>query len=97
MDNTAQTLKQWKYLHTIGASWFVSFCYYFHIDKNHLNWVKSKTAPTRVATFMKTKQYHKLWLGEVLNMSASYLDTNKIDLSGEKVKIMAQELLDILT
>ena len=48
------SFKCWKYLRTIGASWFVSFCYFVNIDKNHFNWMKSPTCSTRMATYKRT-------------------------------------------
>lgn len=93
MGNNSQAFDCWKYLRTIGASWFVSFCYFNHIDKYHLNWNKISTASTRITTYKRTTQYHKIWLEEVLKMDESYLSTNKIGLTGNRVKEMASELL----
>ena len=34
-------------LTSMGASWFVSYCYYEYIDKTHQNWTCVKNAANR--------------------------------------------------
>ena len=78
----------------MGASWFVSYLYCIRIDDYHRNWELVSTANVRASSFCGSKQYHKLWLKEILKMNPAKLNTNTIDLSAEEVKKMASELLE---
>ncbi len=80
-------------LTTMGACWFVSYCYYKNIDNSHRNWDSVSTASNRISVYTSTKHYHKYWLSEVLNMSDANLNKNSLGLSGSQVKRMARELL----
>ena len=80
-------------LTTMGASWFVSYCYYKTISPNHTNWNKIKTASNRISVFSGTKHYHKYWLQEVLKMSDSNLNKNSLGLKAQQIKQMAEEIL----
>lgn len=40
-------------LSKMGASWFVSYSYYLHVDKKHENWNKCETVAMR-QSFLKT-------------------------------------------
>lgn len=81
-------------LSKIGASWFVSYLYCIRIDDYHRNWELVSTANVRASSFCESKQYHKLWLKEILKMNPAKLNTNTIDLSADEVKKMASELLE---
>jgi hypothetical protein len=82
------------YLASMGASWFVSYAYYTHIDKSHDNWKRNiTTVEMRTGVFNRTSQYHKFWLEEIIGMNEDRLKTNEIELSSEQVKEMARELL----
>ena len=83
-------------LTTMGAVWFVSYCYYNHIDKNHLNWKKVSTWKNRVSVYNRTKKYYKFWLERVLEMEDRNIATNTIKLKPYMVKDMAKKLLLIL-
>lgn len=89
------TFEGGEQLTTMGAAWFVSYCYYDKIDKTHRNWEKIGTHDNRKSVYNRTAQYYRLWLMKVLEMSTDRLSTNKIGLTGEKVKKMAQELLNM--
>ena len=85
-----------EYLTTMGASWFVSYAYYLHIDRNHKNWQRVDTYINRSNVFRLTNSYHKFWLEKVLEMSELNLSKNKLGLNGFLVKKMAKELLNNL-
>ena len=80
-------------LRKIGAAWFVSYMFYELEDRTHLNWKLVSTFKYRINTFNKTKEYHKYWLQQVLNMNDKKLITNKINLEPIKIKTMAKKLL----
>lgn len=80
-------------LTTMGASWFVSYCYYRIISPNHLNWNKVGTAPNRASVFDRTTDFHKYWLGEVLKMKDDNLNKNSLGLKAHEIKQMAGEVL----
>ena len=78
----------------MGASWFVSYAYYQHIDKEHSNWARVATTQPRISKYNKGKPYHKTWLKEVVNMNPANLNKNTIELSSTEIKKMARELLE---
>lgn len=82
-------------LTSMGASWFVSYCYFENIDPNHQNWNYGDVA-TQKSKYSNSKQYHKAWLLEVLNMHDGYLSKNQIQLTPLEVKQMAKKLLAVL-
>ena len=79
-------------LKSIGAGWFVSYAYYKEIDAHQLNWKKIKTYNTRRSTYNSTLKYHYFWISKIINMDENRLGTNKIELSGTQIKMMAQVL-----
>ena len=83
-------------LSTMGASWFISYCWYEKVDATHLNWKKVPTFNSRKSVYNSTRKYHRYWLEQVDGMSELYLDKNKIGLSGNHVKQMAKKLLSIV-
>jgi hypothetical protein len=80
-------------LATIGATWFVSYAYYKHIDRTHKNWERVKTSVSRASTFSRSAKYHRYWLGEVLKMNDENLKKNTIGITPSATKKMASELL----
>ncbi len=82
-----------EYLTVMGATWFVSYCYYNHINKAHKNWNLVKTSSSRASVYGRTKNYHKFWLTEILKMDDSKLNSNTICLNASETKRMAKELL----
>lgn len=80
-------------LTTMGAAWFVSYCYYKMIDLTHRNWERVSTAANRASVFSRSQKYYKYWLKEVLNMSDAGLNKNSIGLRSAQIKKMASELL----
>ncbi|MBQ5849798.1 MAG: hypothetical protein IIW54_03125 [Lachnospiraceae bacterium] len=78
----------------IGASWFVSYAYYQHIDKEHTNWDRVATTQPRISKYNKGKDFHKAWLQEIVNMNTLNLSKNTIGLSSTDIKLMATELLE---
>ena len=83
-------------LTTIGACWFVSYCYYEYIDKTHQNWNIVKTAANRKSVYLRTRQYHKNWISEVLQMDDKFLSRNKLHLTPAQIKKMASALSAIV-
>lgn len=81
-------------LSKIGAGWFVSYCYYFKIKREHKNWDRVSTAKSRISNFKNSTQYHKYWLGQVLLMNNLKLK-NSFGVSAENIKLMAKELLGL--
>ena len=81
-------------LSKIGASWFISYSYYLHIDNSHLNWQNCKTTHYRTNIFNKTKKYHNLWLQEVVKMNELNLSTNNLGLNGTLVIKLAKSIIN---
>ncbi|MBR3885431.1 MAG: hypothetical protein IKJ33_03080 [Clostridia bacterium] len=81
-------------LSNMGASWFVSFCYYENVDKNHINWAFISTVDNRMSTFKRSLKYHRFWLEQILEMNDKNLEKNTIDLTAEQIKCMAMELIE---
>jgi hypothetical protein len=80
-------------LSTMGATWFVSYAFYTHIDRTHLAWRNVQTHPNRTSVFDRTHGFHKFWLEKIGEMSDGKLNTNTIGLSAAHTKKMAKELL----
>ena len=80
-------------LTTMGACWFVSYCYYENIDKTHLNWNSVSTAQNRKSVYLRTRQYHKFWISEILQMNDGNLNRNSLELKAPQIKQMAKDLL----
>ena len=83
-------------LSRMGASWFVSYCYYDLIDKNHNNWNKissEKSKSSRKSIYNNSKEFHKFWLEQILKMEAEKLNKNLIELESNQIKTMAQYCL----
>lgn len=80
-------------LTTMGATWFVSYCYYKMVDLNHMNWNRVSTASNRASVFARSQRYYKYWLKEVLNMSDANLNKNSLGLKSRQIKQMASEIL----
>ena len=83
-------------LTTLGAVWFVSYCWYNKVDKNHTNWQLVSTYRNRISVFNRTKQLHKFWLEQVTQMNENNLNKNTIKLKGREVIDMANRLLKII-
>ena len=82
-----------EYLAKIGASWFVSYMFYELLDRTHLNWRNVTTSRYRISIFNRTREYHKYWLQQILNMNDKRLSTNTINLKSIQIKTMARKLL----
>lgn len=81
-------------LTTMGACWFVSYAYYKWVDNGHVNWKKVSTSSSRISVYDRTKEMHKFWLLNVLNMNDNNLNKNTIGLNGKNIKTMAQKILN---
>lgn len=82
-----------EFLTTMGATWFVSYSYYNYIDTNHTNWNCVNTYKNRMSVYAKTKQYHRFWLQQVLDMNPNQLNKNTLGLEAHEIKAMAKEIL----
>ena len=82
-------------LTTMGAAWFVSYCWFQNIDHTHLNWSKVSTYKNRISVYENTKQYHTFYLIQIALMNEKKLNKNTIDLSGFEVLEMAKKLSEI--
>lgn len=85
-----------EFLTTMGAAWFVSYCYYDKINKSHINWSQVSTVSNRRSVYSNTINFHKFWLAKVLEMKDYNLNKNTIGLSGNTIKIMAKEILSTI-
>lgn len=89
---------------TMGATWFVSYSYYQHIDSKHKHW-ENVGYDNRISKYNQTKNLcvkiddneiylHKYYLQKVLEMNDKRLNKNKISLCAKDTKRMAQEIID---
>ena len=83
-------------LTTMGAGWFVSYCYHRHLDKAHNNWDRISTVARRSSVYRRTTNMHNYWLRQVLNMSDDNLNKNTLGLNATTIKDMAKKLLAII-
>lgn len=83
-------------LSKIAAWWLVSYMYYLEIDDSHKNWslkLTEQSINSRKNQFMKSKEYHQLWLMEILKMNQLDKHKNSGNLSSNEIKKMALELI----
>jgi len=84
-------------LSKIGAAWFVSFSYFNYVDHKHLAWKNPKfsdlSVQQRTNNYNKSKQYHVIWLNEVLDMKQLDKHKNICGLHSTKIKEMADAIL----
>jgi len=80
-------------LTTIGATFFVSYLYYQHVDSTHRNWESIKTKTSRISTISRSEQHHRLWLERIGDMKDTNLARNTLGLNGAAVKEMARAIL----
>ncbi|MCL1944622.1 MAG: hypothetical protein FWF56_02285 [Firmicutes bacterium] len=90
------TKEDWRKLQTMGASWFVSYKYYNHIEKQHTNFCNAKNTQSRESAYNNSTKFHKQFLEKVLEMNDNSLNLNRINLRANQIKQMAKELLEIL-
>ena len=91
-------------LSKMGASWFISYLYHIKVDPEHQNWAILKTHGGRRSVFEQTeKEYttkgvpmHVHYVKQICSMSASCLSTNRIQIPGNRVIDMAEELLNCM-
>ena len=82
-------------LTTMGAAWFVSYCWYEKVDCAHTNWKNVSTYLNRLSVYKRTRSYHTYWLKQIVNMSENNLNSNTIGLSGHRLIAMANEVLHL--
>lgn len=80
---------------TMGAAWFVSYCWYDKVDNTHTNWNKVSTFRNRISVYKSTQSFHTYWLRKIIGMNENNLNKNTIGLSGRRIIDMANELLNI--
>lgn len=83
-------------LTTIGATFFVSYLYYRHVDSTHRNWEPIKTKTSRINTINSSERYHRAWLERIGDMNDANLCKNTLGLDGKTVKVMARAVLKVL-
>jgi len=83
-------------LTTIGATFFVSYLYYRHVDSTHHNWERIKTKTSRITTISNSEKYHRAWLERIGYMNDANLNRNTLGLDGAAVKVMARAILKVL-
>ena len=83
-------------LTTMGAAWFVSYCWYDVVDKSHTNWQNVSTCCTRISVYNRTRRFHKFWLEQVVKMNENNLNKNTIKLKGRDIINMAAKLLKVI-
>ena len=83
-------------LTTMGACWFVSYCYYEYIDKTHQNWNLVKTAANRKSVYLRTRNYHKGWIKKISKMNDRNLNKNSLKLKAPQIKQMTSALSAIV-
>lgn len=83
-------------LTTIGATFFVSYLYHWHVDSTHSNWASIKTKNSRISTINRSEKYHRVWLKHIGGMNDANLNKNTLGLDGEVVKKMALAILKAL-
>ena len=83
-------------LTTIGATFFVSYLYYQHVDSNHRNWDSIKTKTSRINTINRAERYHRAWLERIGDMNDSNLNKNTLNLNDAVVKKMVLDVLKAL-
>ena len=96
MGRHAFSFKDGKFLTTMGACWFVSYCYFEYIVKTHKNWNRVSTAAKRRRVYLRTRGYHHDWLKEISKMKDGNLNRNSLKLKAPKIKQMASKLLLIV-
>lgn len=83
-------------LTTIGATFFVSYLYYRHVDSTHRNWDSIKTHKSRINTINRSESYYQVWLSHIGSMSDTNLNKNTLGLNGVTVKNMALAIQKVL-
>ena len=94
MDNHNFYFYGGEILKKMGASWFISYCWYERKDKTHFNWQKVKTYKSRRVRYLESRSYHDFWIKQIMNMNVDLLSKNTIGLRGTEVIKMAKVLFD---
>ncbi|HRH87737.1 MAG TPA: hypothetical protein PLO41_12875 [Rubrivivax sp.] len=94
MTRNTFTFDGGEQLTTVGATFFVSYLYYLHVDSTHRNWDSIQTKSSRISTITSSTKYHRAWLEHVGGMSDARLSRNTLGLDGAKVKAMARLVLE---
>lgn len=93
MNNHAFGFDGGEILAKMGASWFVSYAYHCHVDKASTNWERVATSTSRKSNYNNSKQYHNLWLKQVLQMNDKNLNRNSIGLKAVQIKEMTRAII----
>lgn len=96
MESHAYSFEGGDKLAKMGAAWFVSYAYHEKVDGSHKNWGRVSTVATRSSVYNSTREFHKLWLRYVADMSDASLEKNTIGLDGESIKEMAEAVLSVM-
>lgn len=90
------TFEGGEQLTTIGATFFVSYLYYLHVDSAHSNWASIKTKNSRISTINRSEKYYRTWLKHIGGMKDANLNRNTLGLDGTDVKQMALTIIKAL-
>jgi hypothetical protein len=96
MGRHAFSFEGGELLTTVGATFFVSYLYYRHVDSTHNNWASINTKASRISTINRSEQHHRAWLERINGMNDANLGKNTLGLDGTAVKKMAQAVLKVL-
>ena len=76
-------------LSKIAAWWLVSYMYYFKVDSSHENWsfkLTENSINSRNSQFLKSKEYHQIWLVKILEMNHLDKHQNSGNLNSNEIK-----------
>ena len=93
-ENERRYFEAGEKLRSVGASFLVSYLYWMKIDLTHTNWKLAKI--NNPATIIKNKEYWDIWIEAIISKDPSYLEQNKIELSGRDIINMASKLHPLL-
>lgn len=93
-DSEKKYFEAGEKLRAVGASFVVSYLYFWLIDSNHKNWTLAKT--NNPETVKNSKDFWPIWIEAIVYKDPGLLGTNKIGLNGHQIINMARELLQYL-
>ena len=81
-------------LSKMSASWFISYYYFNHIDKDEKSWQTISTFDKRISVYNNSQDYHKYWIEKISKMNVKKLNTNTIGLTGSQIINMTNKILN---
>lgn len=98
IDKSSNDRRGDRLLTTMAAWWFVSRLYCEKIDNTHRTWSDSRiTIQSRESAFNNplSSGFFKMWLKAIDLMSESKLNSNKVGLKANEIRLMAKKLLEL--